>query len=551
MQQVTTRPNALDRFLDPGFLSLDELLDALEFEVAPSGGLFGKHGIELRRCPPERRKLAIAISGGGASGAYNAGLLEELLRGLRRRGIKVGLLVGTSSGAVNGYGVFLEALGLGNPQLKTDPSIRQPFDSYIASAWSYLDRDGKASRWVVGRRSWIVQFASRGLPSGWRKVGLALLLVAMAALLQPNLLLPLGAMAARAGTESLDWIVTKSLAQSVPALFGCALAATGLLCVLGWLIARAFRQSLFLDLPLLRFLANTGPDGDLGRCPRLSRGQAVDRARNLSRDIADAWYRRRLELPEFVITVTDITAGRECLFTLVRPETYRLLRRREWMAIQFDSEPEISAEYGSGSRAMFALPENLLRSVVASSAVPGAFPTQRIGIYPAGREQVARHHFVDGGVLNNSPVHVAIDAGATHVISLEILPLYCRDPLSGEERPAGDYRLLDAALATFTTVLERATHEDIRRTASWNRFLMAHPEALGPGRGSAGRAEPQRRVVPVYRIAPRDPLVGTVEFDGRFEEGRRTVTLRDLLRQGILDMRGRNAWTATVRPQPG
>ena len=551
MDQVTARPIELERFLDPGFLDLDGVLDALEFEVGPSSGLFGKQGLELRKCPPDKRKLAIAISGGGASGAYNAGLLEVLLDGLKKRGINVGILVGTSSGAVNGYGVFLEALGLGNPQFRSEPSIRQPFDSYIASVWSFLDRDGKASRWVVGRRSWIVRFASRGFPSRGRKVGLALLLVVIALLLQPNLLLPLALLANRAGVDSLAWIASDSLAESVPFLFGCALLATILLCAGGWLVARAFRQSLFLDLPLLRFLANTGPDGDLTLYPRMSRGQAVDRARNLSRDIVAEWYRRRDELPEFVITGTDITAGRECLFTLVRPETHRLLLRREWMTVQFDSDPSGTADYHSEPGAMFALPENLLRAVVGSSAVPGAFPTQRIGIYRSGAGQVARHHFVDGGVLNNSPVHVAIDAGATHVISLEILPFEQKDPLSSDERPSGGYKLLEAALATFTTVLERATHEDIRRTASWNRFLISRPGGLGPGRGNAQRAEPQRRVVPIYRIAPKAPLVGTVEFDGRFERGRRTVALRDLLRRGILDMRGRNVWPATVRHEPG
>ena len=551
MDQVAARPIELERFLDPGFLDLDGVLDALELEVGPSSSLFGKQSLELRKCPPDRRKVAIAISGGGASGAYNAGLLEVLLDGLKRRGIDVGILVGTSSGAVNGYGVFLEALGLGNPQFESEPSIRQPFDSYIASVWSYLDRNGKASRWVVGRRSWIVRLASRGFPSRGRKAGLVLLLVAIAVLLQPNLLLPLASLAARAGVDSMGWIASDSLAQSVPFLFSCALVATALLCAGGWLIARTFRQSLFFDLPLLRFLANTGPDGDLTRYPRMSRGQAVDRARNLSRDIVAEWYRRRNELPEFVITGTDITAGRECLFTLVRPETYTLLLQREWMAVQFDSDPAGTAEYHSEEKAMFALPENLLRSVVASSAVPGAFPTQRIGIYRAGADRVARHHFVDGGVLNNSPVHVAIDAGATHVISLEILPFEQKDPLARNERPARGYTLLEAALATFTTVLERATHEDIRRSASWNRFLISHPGGLWPGRGSDARSEPQRRIVPIYRVAPKAPLVGTVEFDGRFEGGRRSVTLRDMLRRGILDMRGQNVWPATIRHQPG
>ncbi len=551
MDRASARPIEINRFLDPGFLDLDEALDALELEVGPSSGLFGKQGLELRKCPPGRRKVAIAISGGGASGAYNAGLLEVLLDGLKKRGIEVGILVGTSSGAVNGYGVFLESLGMGNPQFRSEPAIRQPFESYIASVWSYLDRDGNASRWVVGQRSWIVRLASRGLTSGGSKAGLALLVVAVAVLLQPNLLLPLALLAARAGSDSLSWVGAFGLAESVPLLFGCAFVATLLLGMGVWLSGKAFRRSLFLDLPLLRLLANTGPEGDLRRYPRMSRGQSVDRARNLSRDIVSEWYRRRDEVPEFAITGTDITAGRECLFTLVRPETFKQLLRREWMAVQFDSDPADTEDYRSETNALFALPENLLRSVVASSAVPGAFPTQRIGIYRSGGSRVARHHFVDGGVLNNSPVHVAIDAGATHVISLEILPFREKDPLTSDERPPGGYRLLEAALATFTTVLERATHEDIRRTASWNRFLIARPSGLGPGRSKEARADRERRVVPIYRVAPRAPLVGTVEFDGRFESGERRVTLRDLLRRGVLDMRGRNIWPATVRHEPG
>ena len=55
----------------------------------------------------------------------------------------------------------------------------------------------------------------------------------------------------------------------------------------------------------------------------------------------------------------------------------------------------------------------------------------------------------------------------------------------------------------------------------------------------------------LYRVAPRERLIGTVEFDGRIERGKRKLTLRDLLRQGILDMKGRNIWAATIRHEPG
>ena len=129
--------------------------------------------------------------------------------------------------------------------------------------------------------------------------------------------------------------------------------------------------------------------------------------------------------------------------------------------------------------------------------------------------------------MNNSPVHIAIDAGATHVISLEILPHDSSDELRPDQRGRGRYLLLEAALATLTTVLERAIKQDVRRTASWNRFLVSRPKSLDSGRAEDTENQRSRRIVPLYRIAPTEPLVGTVEFDGRFEAGQRTVTLRD------------------------
>ncbi len=548
MDHAAEAKGETDRFLDPGYLDLEGLLDALELEIGTSGGLFTKPVLEVRKCEPEKRKVAISISGGGASGAYCAGLLDGLLAGLRERGIDIGLLVGTSSGALNGYGVFLEVLGKGNPQFTSDPAVRQPFGSYIASVWSYMDRDGRASRWIVGKRSWIVGLLSRGLHSRWLQAGLGLLAVAVAILLQPNLLLPLALVLARRGFESYSWVTSGGLADSVPYLFAWAVAATLTLGTTAWLILRAFRQSLFRDTPLLQFLANTGPTGDFVRYSRLSRAQAIDRARTLSRDVVAEWYRRRIEVPEFVITGTDITAGHECLFTMVRPTTYHKLLRKGWAAVQFDSDSGHAAEYDAPADALFTLPENLVRSVLASSAVPGAFPAQRIEIYRSGSSQVARHHFVDGGVLNNSPIHVAIDAGATHVISLEIRPFGSNDPLASENPVRDGYALLEAAVATFTTVLERATDGDVRRTASWNRFLLSEAGGKKTAKGSdSGR---DRRVVPIYRVAPTARLLGTVEFDGRFEGGKRSVTLRDILRLGVLDMRGRNIWAATVRHEP-
>ena len=550
MDRSNPPTTTIERFLDPGYLELEQVLDAIDFEVAPSVGLFGNHRLELRQCPPRKRKLAITISGGGASGAYSAGLLEVLLDRLRKRGIEIGLIVGTSSGALNGYGIFLQKLGLGNEQFKSEPSVRQPYCSLLASIWSYLARDGKASRWIVGKRSWIVRLASRGLPSGRVKLWLVLAALAAVIVVQPYLLLPLAGLAAMAGADLPAWIAPHSPGGSAPLLFVRALGGALLLAVSAWLAMRAFGQSLFLDVPLFRLLANSGRDGDLRRRPLGSRGQAIDQASVLSRDLVAGWYGRRQELPEFILTGTDLTAARGCLFTLVRPETYRLLLRREWMAVQFEPGPEHAEEYRSEPDAQYALPESFLQAVVASTAVPGAFPTQRIGVFRPDSREVEHHHLVDGGVLNNSPIHIAIDAGATHVISLETQPLSKHGRARKGDRRRKAYGLLEAALATFTTVLERATDEDIRRTASWNRFLISKPRTVGPGGESDGKGALERRIVMLYRVAPRERMIGTVEFDGRIERGRRTLTLRDLLRQGIHDMKGRNIWAATIRHEP-
>ena len=94
----------------------------------------------------------------------------------------------------------------------------------------------------------------------------------------------------------------------------------------------------------------------------------------LSRNIVRRWYDRDGHAPEFIITGTDISAGRECLFTLVRPETYGLLRRAEWMAVQFDSDSGAASEYRGQTEALFTRSERLLQALVASSSRAGRVP---------------------------------------------------------------------------------------------------------------------------------------------------------------------------------
>ncbi len=376
------------------YLDLDALLDDLTHEVVCRRGRLVQRKIE-----PAKRKVALAISGGGAAGAYSAGVIEALLGRLRERGIGVDLLVGTSSGALNGFGVLVEELGKANPQLSEDPDLRQPYTSFIASMWSYLDRHGRTSMWIAGRRAWIVDLATRGITTPLKRWGLVTLLALLVLLLNPFLLVSLSGLAG-VGRFVPELLLRWGFTGDHPIHFA-VLGAVSLLMLAGFLlwVVRAFRFSLISELPLLRLLANTGPQGDLSKLWFWSREKTIDRARVLSRELVKAWY-DAAEPPELIVAATDISLGGECLFTLVRPDTYRRLAEADWTAVQLDSTDDAARPYREQKRALFTLPENFLHCILSSTAVPGAFPAQQLGIYGVDGRRDVRHYFVDGGVLN-------------------------------------------------------------------------------------------------------------------------------------------------------
>ncbi len=543
--------------LRPAYLNLDELLDDLDRDIVRgTKRFFGTTGVESRPSDPQHRRIALAISGGGAAGVYSAGALEGLLGRMAERDLKPDIILGTSAGALNGYGVFLEALGKDNPQLREDPNIKQPFSTFIASLWSYLDRDKNTSEWIVGRRAWMIDLATRGINTPVRRWGLALALLVAVLLLNPFLFVSLiffFELDAWLPTLMQEWGgVGENPTVQLAILGGLSLVGLGVMLAV---LKRTFFSSLFRDTPLLRLLANTGPNGDLSRPWRWSHEQSLDRARVLSRELVAEWYRRQDELPELIITATDITVGRECLFTLVKPATYKRLVRNGWMAVQLDCDDERAKQYHEIEGALLARAQNLLQCIIASTAVPSAFPSQEIGIYGPGSRDDVRHRFVDGGVLNNSPIHLAIDAGASHVISIELDPLVIDDPLKTDDRNEV-FNFLETGVTTFTTLLHRAIERDVRRTVTWNRFLTENPSAaLAKFKGKLVEGESTydrelKRIIPLYRIAPAIREIGTVEFNGRYEGGRRKATLRDVLRRGVLDLRGSHIWRATLQSVP-
>jgi hypothetical protein len=407
----------------------------------------------------------------------------------------------------------------------------------------------------VGRRAWLVALATRWLQIRWVRWLFLGLLILLAGALNPFLSAYLFFLLQGEGLigAALDtWTVSTDYPEAFATL---GIVSLVVLIVLLCLFLRSFRSSLFKSIPLLRLLANTGRTGDLSRNWRWGRGKSVDRARVLSRDLVATWTKHMEEVPELILTATNLSLRSESLFTLVRPGTFERLLDCGWMAVELDSATEATRPY-QVEGALFTLAENLLHCAVTSTAIPGAFPAQPLGLYGVDGGKEVRHFFVDGGVLNNTPIHIAIDAQATHVISLELEPLGFVGPMEVDERGMA-YDLLRAGVETFRTLLDLATEEDIRRAIAWNRFLLRNPRLLKEGRGETRWAKKQdgapkgKRIVPIYRIAPRKREIGTLEFDGRFEGGRLQVSLRDWLRRGLVDMQGKAIWRATTEPDPG
>jgi len=91
-----------------------------------------------------------------------------------------------------------------------------------------------------------------------------------------------------------------------------------------------------------------------------------------------------------------------------------------------------------------------ISAIMASAAIPGVFPPVRIG----------RDMYVDGGLVENTPLNPAIEMGATsiHVIYL--------DPNPSVVRLQGEPYTIDTMMRVYEIMLAAKISEDVE-TASW------------------------------------------------------------------------------------
>jgi predicted acylesterase/phospholipase RssA len=512
-------------------------------------------------------RLAIALSGGGATGAYQAGALRALLHELRRRpveeqvALRPQIIVGSSVGALNALACLIEELELTHPLIATEAE-----EPYAAALWRVLSGRDRASQFVL-RHRWLLRIIQRLRRRSTTTRLLVIGLLPMAVFLANPIL---GAwLAQQLGLRFTDPLMALVLGHPLAFSLAGALTFTALFLAVVVLFRRALFDNRALGATICNavYLAADHADPHTAHRPIDERAEAQlslrhhrPREERASRTIVRTWYEawqasrrgERRPPPDVILTATDLCARRAALFALVDPGTAGGLDRAGWQLNLFDPEIDLGpwhAALGRGrSRAGWVAADLLVRCVLASTALPGCFPSQQLTSRSQRDGRRVHHHLVDGGVLHNAPVHVAIDAGATHVLSFELEPVeepQARWPVP--PRAPRDINLVHNLASTLTSLLERSAGEDIRRAAAWNRALT-RALAVEPGQPIAGK-----RVVPLYRVAPRQRLIGALDFDGQFAggDGQPTISLGEWLRTGYQDLSHcAQVWDATFDPRP-
>lgn len=370
----------------------------------------------------ERARVTFVLHPGGAAGAYQAGALAALAE----EGVVPDLIVGTSIGAFNGLGFWLD-------ELTGRPPGASARISRLGKLWRRLGHRAQASRLLLDKPFLLGWFTGR---PDWHR-GLA------------------GELAGHLGAPGEAWT--------------------------------ALSQGLFTTERLAAFTRRIV--GDAVGLPPGADARSVGAA---LAEASAACVGGGPALPDLVVVATDVAAHGPCAFVLGRAETTRGLRERGWQAHQL----------GDGR----LVEDAVLDVFYASASIPAVFPAVRVPLAPAGPP----HQLVDGVVGNHRPFQLAVDAGATLIVSLEVESAFPASPY----RMASGMHFVAAAAEAFMTLGDTMVRDSARELALTNRGLA--------------RSEAARDlVVPLYRLAPERRVLGLLDFDGHYEEGRRVASLYD------------------------
>ncbi len=460
-----------------------------------------------RRCRDDLpfRRIALVLSGGGALGAYEVGVL----RVLETSGIRPAILAGVSVGAINA--VLWLAHGFRTAAL--DRVWSRLRASSIGMRWMTLMMRALGAALVALAAIQIVltlagspelsprRLFVRAVPPqdgvigamldtlAWLLVGLVGALVVRGSRTAEESLARLSP--ARDPHRLQRWfgrllllglgahLVTLGLGIAWPHRFSASVLLIG---ALVWFANRSGRTGDRLRRLVLRILPETGGRGLWGS----------DARRRLIQRVVAEGDPGALVAPEthLIISACAIDTGHMCYF-VNWPDPSPAFRERIAHAV--------------GHVTPMRRSEEVIEATIASSAVPALFEPVRIG----------EREFVDGGVFSNQPLHAVLADGADAMVVVLV------SPSSGPPKPSRDPHLIELG----GRLLE---------IANW-RNLQTELRALPPGwarqpspsRDPAGAA-PARVCV----VEPEGPLPG-----GLYEFSRANIA--ELKRRG-----SRDAWRA-------
>lgn len=180
-----------------------------------------------------------------------------------------------------------------------------------------------------------------------------------------------------------------------------------------------------------------------------------------------------------ILGVTDLTASRGGSFAYFPPE--REAQRQAF----FNEQCLLDQTFGDQRMAEPLTKDNYVDAICASAALPPAF--EPVSIRCANDPQGREHLFVDGAFTSNTPLGLAIDAGATEIVAIQLGPVRT----SSTEHPVHHLghviRLALEANTNHTLDLERRLVERINRQ-------------IASGEGA------RKRTIDVTWVAPKSPI---------------------------------------------
>ncbi len=441
------------------------------------------------------RRLAVVMSGGGALGAYEVGVL----RVLEATGLEPAILAGTSAGAINAAVWLAHGFDVG----ALEKTWRELRSESVGMRWTTLAI--RAGGVVLAAYALIqIVLTLLGSPELGivRRVWPTMAHEALSALLDALawlIVAVLGALLVRLSRTAEGWLAalhrpsdptrgSRRLGRGLIALTALHLVMWGL--GLPW--PHRFSATVLAAGAVAWLAIRPGRPRDVLR--RLL-GQLLPETRG--RGLWGSAARRRL-LEELVARGHPSRLTQSATLLIVNALALDSGRIMHFAAGPAPG-PEFEARLRSALDEVMWLrqPSQVIEAVVASSAIPLAFEPVKI----AGRE------FVDAGQFSNQPLEGAIAAGA------DALVVVLMAPSAGPPPERRDANLVELG----ARLLE---------VASW-RQLHIELGALPPGWG-----KPRGGPAPVCVVEPQGPLPGgLLAFDRRVTE--------ELMRRGE-----RDAWRA-------